>query len=665
MRMLSSATAEGRTSVDHRSLWARIDEMDLARAVFVTGCTVVTWSGSRWWPRPVAVAVALVGLAVGCWPILVEAWEDLRHRRMSMELSMLIAIVGAAVIGEWVTALVIAVFVLAAEILEDLSMDRGRDALTDLMTFLPDTVQVRHGQDGDGVRTVPSEAVRPGQVVVVGPGGRIPVDGTVVAGHSTADQSRITGESLPVDLGPGDAVFAGSINQVGAVEIRTERVGTDSSYGRIVEAVQHAQESEAPAQRLADRLAAYLVYVALAGAAVCYLVTRDLTATISVVVVAGACGIAAGTPLAVLAAIARTARSGAFVKDGAHLEALSAVDTIMFDKTGTLTTGTPTVVDVRPVSGIAEDELLRLTAAAESYSEHPLGQAIVAHAVNRQLAVAAPASFDYKPGLGVHAQVDGREVAAGNRALVADSPVTVEDQGTATAVHVSVDGRYAGSILLADPVRESAPRAMSELRRRGLRLLMITGDQEPTARAVATELDMPDVRAGLLPHDKLDAIDAERTAGHRLAMVGDGMNDAPALARADVGIAMGGGTDIARESADIVLISSDLGDLAYTVHVARRARRIVMANFGGTLVVDLFGMALAAAGVLGPVPAALVHVGSETAFILNSARLIPGRRSRDHWPERTHDRHDRAIRRALPRCRRPGSPWDRGRRPRG
>ncbi len=606
------------------SLWRRIDRGDLARTLFVAACAVAVALGLTW-PWPAMPVVAVVGIVVGCWPISVEAFEDVRHRRMSMELSMLIAIVAAAVIGEWSTSLVISAFVLAAEILEDLSMDRGRDALTDLMSFLPETVQIRDGAD---FRSVALAEVVEGDGVVITPGGRIPVDGTVVVGESTVDQSRITGEPLPADVGVGDEVFAGSINQVGAIEVRAERIGTDSSFGRIIAAVEQAQSTEPPAQRLADRLAARLVYLALIGAAITYLVTRDLTATISVVVVAGACGVAAGTPLAVLAAIARIARSGAFVKDGAHLEALSSVDTVAFDKTGTLTTGTPAVVDLQPVGGVDPDALLVLAAAAESYSEHPLGAAVVAHARAQALPVGPCEDFAYLPGRGVMAKVAGKAVAAGNRTLVPDAPETVAGQGIVTAVHVGVDGSYAGTILLADTIREGAKATVAELQRRGLRTMVITGDETATAAAVAAELGIDDVRAGLLPDEKLASIDAERAAGRRLAMVGDGVNDAPALARAQVGIAMGSGTDIARESSDIVLISSDLDDLVRTVRVARRARRIVMFNFAGTIAVDLVGMTLAALGLLSPVTAAFIHVGSETAFILNSARLIPGRERR-------------------------------------
>ncbi|MCX7522727.1 cation-translocating P-type ATPase [Microbacterium sp. STN6] len=607
----------------------------MTRTIFVAVCAaaagIAQAAGVVW---PVLAGIAAVGLIIGCWPILVEAWEDVRHRRMSMELSMLIAIAAAAAIGQWVTALVVAAFVLAAEILEDLSMDRGRDALGDLMAFLPRTVQVR---DGDRLRTLPLDEVLPGHIVVITPGGSVPVDGTVIAGNSTVDQSRITGESMPVDVTVGASVYAGSVNQTGAVEIRAERVGAGSSYGQIIEAVRAAQAQQAPVQRLADRLAAWLVYVALAAAAITYLITRDLQATISVVVVAGACGIAAGTPLAVLAAIGRTARAGAFVKGGTHLEALSTVDTVVFDKTGTLTTGTPTVIDVQPAPGLEADRLLALAAAAEWYSEHPLGQAIVEHARVRGVHSREPESFDYQPGRGVTATVEGRTVRAGNIRHVPEAAHTgggmqQGQEREATAVHVAVDGDYAGVIFLADTVRPSAAQCVADLHRLGLRVLMLTGDSTATAGRIAAQLHIDHVRAELLPTDKLDAIEAERAAGHRTVMVGDGVNDAPALAKADVGIAMGSGTDIARETADVILIGTDLANLTRTIGIARRTRRIIMANFIGTIAVDVVGMVLAALGILGPVTAAIVHVGSESVFILNSARLIP-RRTAHHVPQ--------------------------------
>ena len=603
------------------SLWGRVERGDLARLATVTGFAVAAGTAglltAPWW---VSAIIAAFGLAVGCWPILIEAWEDVRSRRMSMELSMLIAILAAALIGEWVTALVITAFVLAAEILEDLSMDRGRDALTDLMSFLPSRVLLR---EGDHTREVDLDQVRAGDLVMVLPGGRVPVDGTVLEGRSSLDQSRITGEPLPVDVEVGARVFAGSVNQTGALAVRAEQVGDASSYGHIVAAVRAAQESQAPVQRLADRVAGWLVYAALAGALVTWLTTRELTATISVVIVAGACGVAAGTPLAVLAAIARVARRGAFVKDGTHLEELSTVDTVVFDKTGTLTHGEPRVASIEAQPGFDEATLLAAVASAELLSEHAIGQAIVAHARDRGIAFDHPDEFGYAPGLGITALVAGRQVRAGNATLVPEATPPKDTVGT--AVHVSIEDVHAGTLLLSDTVRGTAREAVLSLRSLGVRVVMMTGDSRPAAYAVASELGIDEVHAGLLPGDKVRLIDDLRAAGAKLAMVGDGINDAPALARADVGIAMGTGTHIARESADVVLISSSLTDLVDTIRTARRARRIVFTNFAGTIAVDLLGMTLAAFGVLGPLTAALVHVGSESAFILNSARLIPRR----------------------------------------
>lgn len=634
----------------------RIEWADVVRIAVVGLAALGAWiAGAAGTPGWAVGAVGAVVLAVGCWPLLVEAAEDLRERRMSMELSMLLAIVAAAVIGEWVTALAVTVFALCAEVLEELSMDRGRDALTDLMSFLPQTARVvgapeaaesAESSQSSGVTEVPLDEVRPGQVIALSPGGRVPVDGVVRTGRADVDQSRITGEALPVQVGPGDRVPAGSITR-GALELEVERVGEDSSYGRIVAAVRHAQSSRAPVQRLADRLAARIVYLALAAALVTFLVTRDVRATISVIIVAGACGVAAGTPLAVLAAIARAARCGAFVKDGTHLEQLSAVDTVVMDKTGTLTVGEPRVVSVRPTEAVAgEDEVLALAAAAEWNSEHPIGRAIYNEAAVRDLTVPVPGDVAYSPGAGVSAHVEGRRITVGRcrgqesraerdtpgcedeAALSAESDP--EAPSATSVVEVRADEQLLGTIALADRLRQGAATAVRDLGDMGLEVLMLTGDSAASARHVAGLLGLTEeqVRADLLPTDKEEVIDSLRRAGKRVAMVGDGVNDAPALGPADVGIAMGTGTDVAREAGDVVLVGSAPADLVETVRVARRARRIIMVNFVGTVVVDVVGMVAAGLGLLGPVAAALVHVVSESAFILNSARLVPRRRHR-------------------------------------
>ena len=640
----------------------RIEWADVVRIAVVGVAALGAWiAGTTGTPGWAVGAAGAVVLAVGCWPLLVEATGDLRERRMSMELSMLLAIVAAAAIGEWVTALAVTVFALCAEVLEELSMDRGRDALTDLMSFLPQTARVvgapettesaesaeaTEASQSPRVTEVPLDEVRPGQVIALSPGGRVPVDGVVRTGRADVDQSRITGEALPVQVGPGDRVPAGSITR-GALELEVERVGEESSYGRIVAAVRHAQSSRAPVQRLADRLAARIVYLALAAALVTFLVTRDVRATISVIIVAGACGVAAGTPLAVLAAIARAARCGAFVKDGTHLEQLSAVDTVVVDKTGTLTVGEPRVVSVRPTEAAAsEGEVLALAAAAEWNSEHPIGRAIYAEAAVRDLTVPMPGDVAYSPGAGVSAHVEGRQITVGRcrghknqperNASDCDDEATLstesdpEAPSATSVVEVRADGQLLGTIALADRLRQGAAAAVRDLGDMGLEVLMLTGDSAASARHVAGLLGLAEeqVRADLLPTDKEEVVDSLRRAGKRVAMVGDGVNDAPALGAADVGIAMGTGTDVAREAGDVVLVGSAPADLVETVRVARRARRIIMVNFVGTVVVDVIGMIAAGLGLLGPVAAALVHVVSESAFILNSARLVPRRRRR-------------------------------------
>ena len=638
----------------------RIEWADIVRIVLVglaaLGAWIATATGIPGWAVGAVGAVALV---VGCWPILVEAAGDLRERRMSMELSMLLAIVAAAVIGEWVTALAVTVFALCAEVLEDLSMDRGRDALTDLMSFLPQTARMveapeatestesAESADSSRITEVPLDEVRPGQVIALSPGGRVPVDGVVRTGRADVDQSRITGEALPVQVGPGDRVPAGSITR-GALELEVERVGEESSYGRIVAAVRHAQSSRAPVQRLADKLAARIVYLALAAALVTFLVTRDVRATISVIIVAGACGVAAGTPLAVLAAIARAARCGAFVKDGTHLEQLSAVDTVVVDKTGTLTVGAPRVVSVSPTEAAAgEDEVLALAAAAEWNSEHPIGRAIYAEAAVRDLTVPVPGDVAYSPGAGVSAHIEGRRITVGrcqgrddqperstsdcdDEAVALSTESDPEAPSATSVVEVRADGQLLGTIALADRLRQGAATAVRDLSDMGLEVLMLTGDSAASARHVAGLLGLGEeqVRADLLPTGKEEVVDSLRSTGTCVAMVGDGVNDAPALGAADVGIAMGTGTDVAREAGDVVLVGSAPADLVETVRVARQARRIIMVNFVGTVVVDVVGMIAAGLGLLGPVAAALVHVISESAFILNSARLVPRRTRR-------------------------------------
>ncbi|HXN44851.1 MAG TPA: cation-translocating P-type ATPase, partial [Xanthobacteraceae bacterium] len=620
-RTVAPAAAEQDQEQDHAHAF---EWLEAARIAFVAIAAAAIWF-QVWEPIPSVSLIGIVGLLVGGWPIFKEALENIVARRMTMELSMTIAIVAAAAIGEFFTALVIALFVLVAEVLEGMTVSRGRHAIRDLLDFLPRSVSVRRS---GGVRDVDSAEIRVGDAVLVNPGGRVPVDGTVLSGHSFLDQSRITGESMPVEKTPGSPVYAGSINQSGAIEIRAERLGRDTSFGKIIEAVERAEKSRAPVQRLADRMAGFLVYFALGAAALTYLITRDMRSTISVVIVAGACGIAAGTPLAILGAIGRAARLGAIIKGGLYLEILGRVDTIVLDKTGTLTYGRPEVQRVVRAETATTEAVLDAAASAELRSEHPLGRAIVAYARAQGRSIPEPERFDYTPGRGICALVDGTTVLVGNRALLMERgvsvpPTFVPEEAAASEILVARDTRLLGAIVVADSVRPEAKPAVEALARMRMRTILLTGDTKSVADAVGRRLGIAEVHADLLPEDKLARIKHLVGRGCVVAMLGDGINDAPALTEANVGVAMGSGTDVARESADIVLLGNDLARFVDTVVIARRTRRIIWQNFTGTIAVDAVGMALASLGFLNPLLAAFIHVASELAFILNSARLLP------------------------------------------
>ena len=604
---------------DHDEGW-----LEWARVAFVAAVLVLVWAHVI--PPVHGIDIlALAGVLIGGYPIFKEAITDLLDRHMTMELSMTIALVAASVIGEFFTALLITVFVLVAEILEGMTVGRGRRAIRELLDLLPQTAEVRSAGQ---VAARSLAEVQVGDVVLVRPGGRIPVDGVVAGGHSFVDQSTITGESMPVEKISGAPVFAGTINQSGVLEIRAEKIGRDTAFGRIIEAVERAERSRAPIQRTADRLAGYLVYFALGCAALTFLITHNARSTISVIVVAGACGIAAGTPLAILGAIGQAARKGAIVKGGLYLEVLSAVDTVVLDKTGTLTLGTPEVFDVHAYNGYSPRDVVRTAATAERFSEHPLAKAIAKQASDWALPVGEPQAFRYVPGMGIVCDVVGQRTLVGTRGLLQQEGLTVPEDGNSpeqfSEVVVATGGRLLGAIRIADVLRSEAAKAVAEMRNLGLRTVLLTGDRREIADATAKQLGVDEVQAELLPDQKVARIRQLRADGHTVAMVGDGVNDAPALMESNVGIAMGSGTDVARESASVVLLGNDLLRFAEVLKVARRCRAIIMANFLGTLAVDSVGVGLAAFGLLNPVLAALIHVSSELLFILNSARLLPG-----------------------------------------
>ncbi len=597
---------------------------EVLRVVFVALAAAAVWF-HLWEPFPRVSVIGLAATLIGGYPIFKEAFENILERRMTMELSMTIALVSALAIGEFFTALVITAFVLAAEILEGQTVGRGRRAIHDMLNFLPQTASVvRNGQTFE----VATDTILSGEIVLIRPGSRIPVDGQVVSGHSFVEEAAITGEPMPSEKIAGSAVYAGSINQSGTLQVLAERLGKETTFGKIIEAVERAEHSRAPIQKTADRLAGYLVYFALGAAALTFLITRNIQATISVVIVAGACGIAAGTPLAILGAIGRAARQGSIIKGGIYLEALGHLDTVFLDKTGTLTHGTPLVAGISAAPGISEQVILKAAASAESGSEHPIGRAIVRFAEQQNIPVSHPDDFEYRIGRGVRASLHGLETIVGSRHLLAELGVDLPQRADAahgTEVLVAQAGRYLGSILVTDQLRDSSAPAVRALTDMGINVVLLTGDVKAAAKAVADRLGIVQAYSELLPEQKTAFIAERVKKGGTVAMLGDGINDAPALSEATVGVAMGAGTDVARESADVVLIGNDLMKFVETVRIARNCRRIIFQNFYGTLIVDTIGIGLAAVGLLNPLFAAFIHVASELTFILNSTRLLPPR----------------------------------------
>jgi heavy metal translocating P-type ATPase len=616
----SSTTSDpGAKGAEHEHAF---DWREASRILFVAAAAGTVWFlGPN--PSLTFLIAGVICTLVGGYPIFHEAVENILERRMTMELSMAIAILAALAIREVFTALVITLFVLVAEVLEGLTVGRGRRAIRHLVELLPTTAVVN---ERGGWREIGIQQLVSGDVVLIKPGSRIPVDGPVVGGHSFVDQAAITGESMPVEKKPGTSVYAGTINQTGALEVRVEGLGRDTTFGKIIQAVEQAEKSRAPIQRIADRLAGYLVYFALGAAVLTFLVTHNIRSTISVVIVAGACGIAAGTPLAILGAIGRAAQQGAIIKGGLYLEKLAEVDTVLLDKTGTLTFGTPEVLDVHPAPKVSAALLLKTAAIAESRSEHPMAKAISRKAAQFGIAQQEPENFEYTPGKGVSAVCEGDEVIVGNENFLLERgiPLTrAHEHSTGSEVFVARGGKFLGTLVIADLLRPEAKEAIQALKSMRLRTVLLTGDAKSVAEDIGKKLGVDEVASELLPEEKLQYVVRLTESSHTVAMVGDGINDSPALVQAEVGIAMGSGTDVAQESADVVLIGSDLSKLVETLKIARRCRRTILQNFVGTLAVDSVGVGMAAFGLLNPLLAAFIHVSSEMVFILNSARLVP------------------------------------------
>ncbi len=580
-----------------------------------------------YWRQWVPIELLWGAVAIGLYPLVKTGLLDLvRERKIGTEIFVTVATLVAMLGGETVAGAVLMVIILIAEFIADLNMDRARASIKSLIGSVPQVALMR---GADGERVVPIEQLKTGDVVLVRAGEKIPVDGSIIGGAASINEAPITGESLPKDKTIGGIVFAGTIVASGAVDIKTEKVGGDTTFARIIGLVENAEAAQAPVQKLADKVASWLIPIVFVFLIAVYMITGDVRMIVTLLIFTSPAELGLATPLVMIAAIARAARHGILVKGGLYLESLAKVDVMVFDKTGTLTANKPEVVRVETRDAqFSEADLLSLAAAADRRSAHPLAKAVVDYATLKQLVVPEPDQYEQVQGRGVIATVSGRAVLVGNPALLRENGVTlaeaVEDGGQ-TPVHVAVDGRFAGVIFIADTLRPGAREALAKLKETGVkRIVMLTGDNASTARAVAADLGVDEVRADLMPEDKVTAIEDLKKQGHRVAMIGDGINDAPALARADVGIAMGGGgTQAALEAADIVLMTDDLSKIVSARAIARRAYRTIQENlFVGVGVVHVLGITAALMGWIGPIQAALLHLGPDILVFVNSAKLL-------------------------------------------
>ncbi|MHB8898191.1 MAG: heavy metal translocating P-type ATPase, partial [Thermoguttaceae bacterium] len=591
--------------------------------------------------------LAMLAALVGGFPIYWSALSALARRQISADLAVSLAAVAALYLGStgqysenmYLVAAEVILIMLIGEALEHYAIDRTRDGIAALLALRPETARVRAG-DHDHI--VPIDEIEQHDIVIVRPGDRIPVDGRVVSGHSSVDQSPITGESVPVDKAVGDEVFAGTINLHGAMELDVERVGEDTTLEQIIHLVEHAEAAKAPTQRLADKYATWFVPIVLVAAGLSYFFTRELVRSVAILVVACPCALVLATPTAIAATMGVLVRRGVLIKGGAVLEKLGRLRSVVFDKTGTLTLARLRIDRVVAADGYQEEEVLRLAGAVERHSEHPVGRLIADRAEG--LSPLKSTGFAAHPGLGAEALVDSQVVRVGSVRFLEETEVVIPaalqwqvdelcDEGS-TVVLVGRDRVAIGAVAVKDTVRGEAAAVIQRLRGLGVeRIAMLTGDNPAAAGSVARAVGIDDVRAGLLPADKVAAVrEIQKEAGPTV-MVGDGINDAPSLVTADVGVAMAEiGTDVAIASADVVLVGDDLRKLPQAIKLSRWMVEIIWQNIVWfALVFNVAAVVAAALGWVSPLAGAILHQVSSLVVVLNSLRLLIDYHAWKHW----------------------------------
>jgi Cd2+/Zn2+-exporting ATPase len=577
-----------------------------------------------------ATVWAMIGTTIVALPVLWDSITGLKSEgfaatKFYMDQFITLAVVACFAIGQYVTGGVVAIILVIGQVLEERTMLGAREALDQLATL----AMVRARRLRNGVEEeIDSDQLEHGDRVRVRPGDTMPADGRVISGHSTINQATITGESIPVEAEAGDEVFAGTSNLTGSVEVEVIKTGDQTVLARVRHIVEEAQTSRAPIMRLTEEYARYYTPLILIIGGFVLFFTRDATRAISVIIVSIPCAFVLASPAAMIAALACSSRLGILIKNVRFLELAASIDTVVFDKTGTLTTGQLQVERIQPAGALGEQELLVLAASAENHSSHPVARALVAEAQNRKLALLEATAVEEAHGHGVSARLGGRVVLVGRASWLASRGVSVDhDQREAhnlSVLHLAVDGESAGVIYLSDSVRAEAGGTAARLGRLGIqRLIMLTGDRRNVAESVATRLGINDVRAECLPQHKLEAVNELKAQGHRVLVVGDGINDAPALAAGDLSVAMGAlGSDVAIQTADAALMTEDIGRLPLLLALSRRTLQIIHLNLLAGFVFIVLAIIASSLGWVSPIVAAFIHEFGAFFVLLNSARLL-------------------------------------------